>query len=80
MFADTLLSVTVTVTEISTGTQYTHVISAELPKDEKYVVYSDIWTLETPITGDFTIEVKNNCPSNLTSNKDSFTILKLEWQ
>lgn len=80
MFADTLLSVTVTVTEISTGTQYTHVISAELPKDEKYVVYSDIWTLETPITGDFTIEVKNNCPSNLTSNKDRFTILKLEWQ
>lgn len=80
MFTDTVLSCTVTVTEIATGNVYTHVISAELPKDEKYVVYNDEWTLETPVTGDFTIVLTNNCPSQNTGNKDRMTILSIEWQ
>ena len=79
MFTDTKLSVTVTITDAN-GNKYTHIIEAELSKDEKYVVYTDEWVLETPITGDFTIEIVNNCPSGSTSNKDRFTILSLVWE
>ena len=80
MFTDTKLSVTITVTELATGNVYTHTIAAELPKDEKYVVYSDAWKLETPVTGDYTIVFKNNCPSASTSNKDRMTLLKVEYK
>jgi hypothetical protein len=81
MFTDTKLSVTVTITELATGTKYTHTISKELNKDEKYVVYTEEWVLETPVVGDFTIEIVNNCPSNnSSSNKDRFTILDLSWE
>lgn len=79
IFSDTNLSVTVTLTELSTGNVYTHVISAELPKDEKYVVYTDEWVLEDYISGDFTIEIINNCPSQTTFNKDRMTIISIEW-
>ena len=80
MFTDTKLSVTVTVTELSTGNVYTHDISVTLVSTEKYVPYNDTWNLETAVTGDFTMTIKNNCPSNSTSNKDRMTILNLEWQ
>jgi hypothetical protein len=81
MFTDTELSVTVTVTELSTGNEYTHVIARSLPKDEKYVVYTEEWVLETPVIGDFTIEIVNNCPSkNSSSNKDRMTILSIDWE
>lgn len=80
MFTDTKLSVTITVTELATGNVYTHTIAAELPKDEKYVIYSDSWKLETPVTGDYTIVFKNNCPSGSTSNKDRMTLLKVEYK
>ena len=81
MFTDTELSMTVTVTDLSTGDKQTHDISnLGLDKNEKYVVYNDEWVLDTPIVGDFTIEVVNNCPSNLNSNKDRITILDLMWQ
>ena len=79
MFTDTKLSVTVTITDAN-GNKYTHIIEAELSKDEKYVVYTDEWVLETPITGDFTIEIVNNCPSGSTSNKDRFTVLSIVWE
>ena len=80
IFTDTLLSVTITVTELSTGNVYTHTISKELPKDEKYVVYSDSWKLDTPVKGDYTIVFTNDCPSNSTSNKDRMTLLKVEYK
>jgi hypothetical protein len=80
IFTDTKLSVTITVTELATGNVYTHTIAAELPKDEKYVIYSDSWKLETPVTGDYTIVFKNNCPSASTSNKDRMTLLKVEYK
>jgi len=80
MFTDTALKATVTVTEVATGNVQTHVIDVTLPKDEKYVVYPVEWVLETPITGDFTIEIVNNCPSaNSSSNKDRLTVLSIEW-
>ena len=80
MFTDTNLSVTITVTDLATGTQYTHDITVTLDKNDKYTVYSDEWTLETPVSGDFTIEVINNCPSKNTGNKDRMTILSLSWE
>jgi hypothetical protein len=80
MFTDTKLSVTITVTELSTGNVYTHTIANELDKNEKYVVHSDSWKLDTPVTGDYTIVFKNDCPSNSTSNKDRMTLLKVEYK
>ena len=80
MFTDTALSMTVTVTDAN-GNKYTHVIEQlSMDKNEKYVVYTAEWVLETPVTGDFTIEIVNNCPSNSTSNKDRITILDLTWE
>lgn len=80
MFTDTELSVTVKVTNLANGEEQTHVIAKSLSKDEKYVVYTDTWELETPIVGDFTIEIVNNCPTGATGNKDRFTILDIMWQ
>ena len=80
MFTDTSLSVTVTVTD-SNGNTYTHVIEQlTMDKNDKQNIYTDEWVLETPIYGDFTISVVNNCPSNLDSNKDRMTILDLSWE
>ena len=79
IFTDTELSVTVTITDAA-GNKYTHVIAQTLPKNEKYVVYTDVWTLETPVSGDFTIEIVNNCPSGNNSNKDRFTVLDVIWE
>lgn len=79
MFTDTKLSVTITITDLTTGTAYSETISVELPNTEKYVEYPFEWVLDTPITGDFTIEIVNNCPSAATGNKDRFTILSLTW-
>jgi hypothetical protein len=80
MFTDTDLSVTITVTDLTTGATYSAVAERRgLDKNEKYVVYDFEWVLEAPIAGDFTIEVINNSPSQSTSNKDRITILSLEW-
>ena len=80
-FTDTKLSVTIKVTDLSTGIVYEEVVSRDVEKDnDKFVVWDFEWVLETPITGDFTIEVINNCPSASTSNKDRITILDLSWE
>jgi hypothetical protein len=47
---------------------------------DKYVIWDYEWVLETPVEGDFTIEVVNDCPSGATGNKDRFTILELAWE
>ena len=80
IFTDTELSVTVTVTELSTGNVYTYVIARSLDKNEKYQVYTEVWTLDVPVTGEFTIEIVNNCPTNQNSNKDRMTILSIVWE
>lgn len=80
MFTDTELSFTVTVTDVATGTEYTKVISRTLEKNEKYVVYTEEWVLDTALTGDFTIELVNNCPTGATGNKDRVTILDIIWE
>ena len=81
MFTDTKLSVTITITDLATGTTYTQTVARDVEKDaDKYVVWNYEWVLETPVTGEFTIEVVNNCPSGSTSNKDRMTILELAWE
>ena len=80
IFSDTLLSVTIKVTELSSGKVYEHTISAELAKTDKYTVYQDSWKLETPVEGDYTIVITNNCPSNVDGNKDRITLLKVEYK
>ncbi len=80
MFTDTQLSVTVTVTELATGTKYTRDITVTLDKNDKYTVYTDVWTLDTPVVGDFTIEIVNNCPTGQNGNKDRITILDIIWE
>ena len=81
MFTDVKLSVTITVTELATGNKQSHVVARDVQKDtDKYVVWTEVWTLETPVSGEFTIEVVNNCPSASTSNKDRLTVLDLTWK
>ena len=80
MFTDTKLGATITVTEVATGKTQTHTISVELPKDEKQAIYTEEWTLETPVTGEFTIKIVNDCPSQNTGNKDRMTVLSIVWE
>ena len=81
MFTDTNLSATVTITDVASGEKQTLVIEKlDLNKDEKYEIYTAEFVLETAITGDFTIEIVNNCPSNLDSNKDRLTLLSVVWE
>lgn len=79
IFTDTKLSVTITITDLTTGAVYTHVVERDEAKDTKYVVWTDEWVLDTAIEGDFTIEIVNNCPTAQNSNKDRITILDLSW-
>lgn len=80
MFTDTKLSITITVTDLTTGSVYTHTVAREEDKNTKYEVWTDEWVLEPPITGDFTIVIVNDCPSKATGNKDRITILSLAWE
>ncbi len=81
MFTDTKLSATITVTDLATGTIYTQTVARDVAKDtDKYVVWDFEWVLETPITGDFTIVLVNDCPSGNTGNKDRMTVLELAWE
>ena len=45
----------------------------------QYTEYKVEWLLETAVSGDFTIEIVNNSPTNSTSNKDRVAIYKLTW-
>ena len=79
MFTDTKLGATIKITELSTGNTYTATLSKEAAKDDKYIIWTYEWVLETPVKGDFTIEIVNTCPSGNTGNKDRLTILDLIW-
>lgn len=80
MFTDTTLSVTIKITELATGNTYTKTLYKEADKNDKYTIWNFEWVLDTPVKGDFTIEIVNDCPSkNTSSNKDRLTILDLIW-
>ena len=77
-FGDNKLSVKVIIKDAAGQTYATHDIVKNSPT--KLQAYEDVWTLETPLVGNFTIEVVNNCPSNSSDNKDRFAILSLAWE
>ena len=79
MFTDTKLGAKITITDKTTGTAYTDTLSKEADKNDKGTKWTYEWTLDTPITGDFTIEVLNTSPTANTGNKDRLTILNLSW-
>ena len=47
--------------------------------DDKYIVYEFVFELETPVTGDFQIEIVNNCPTQASGNKDRLSIWNISW-
>ena len=80
MFTDTLLSATITITDVATGEVYTSTFSREEDKNTKYEIWTYEWVLESPIAGDFTIVIANDCPSQATGNKDRLTVLDVIWE
>ena len=78
-FTDTKLGITVTITDLATGTAYTKDLDVELDKNDKYTVYDFEFVLGTPIAGDFTIEIVNKCPTGQDGNKDRISIWNLNW-
>ena len=80
MFTDTILNAAITITDKATGNTYTNEIAREEEKNTKYVVWTFDWVLDTPITGDFTIEILNTCPTQQNSNKDRLTVLDIIWE
>ena len=80
MFTDTNLSATIKITDLTTGAVYTNTAAVNWDKNTKYEVEIFEWVLETPISGDFTIQVVNDCPNNQTGNKDRMTVLELAWE
>ena len=81
MFTDTALGMSISITDIATGEVYTATESREVSaSDDKYVIWTFEWVLDTPIAGDFTIELLNTCPSQATGNKDRLTVLDIVWE
>jgi hypothetical protein len=81
VFSDTKIKFTVTITDLATGTAYEYVVDRTFAdsKDGQHVLQTEEFVLETPITGDFTIQFVNNAPSAATSNKDRATIFNIAW-
>ena len=80
MFTDTNLGADITITDLATGAVYTNKLAKEADKNTKYEVWTYEWVLETPIAGDFKIEILNNSPTQQTGNKDRLTILDVSWE
>ncbi len=55
----------------------TDVVNADLAKLESAQF---VWTLETPVEGEFVIEIVNNCPTNKDGNADRYTLFNLAWE
>jgi len=74
------VNINITITEIATGaTQVINFVVAAADIVQK-TAYTKELTLETAITGEFTIVFSNNCPSNSTSsNKDRVSLWNIEW-
>jgi len=80
LFTDTTLSVTVYVKDVEGNVLYSEVITYAAEKNEKYVLNTYELVLETPIQGDFVIEIVNNCPTGVTGKKDRISIWNITWE
>jgi len=75
-FSDTQFKITIS---IKKGDEV--VASTVLEKTDltSSTVYEFTWNLETPVDGEFTIEIVNNCLSASTKNKDRLSLWDITW-
>ncbi|MBQ8718815.1 MAG: hypothetical protein IJY66_06080 [Clostridia bacterium] len=75
-FSDTQFKITIS---IKKGDEV--VASTVLEKTDltSSTVYEFTWNLETPVEGEFTIEIVNNCLSASTKNKDRLSLWDITW-
>ena len=81
LFTDKLFKVTITIKNEAGEVVATKVLEWEKSgnKEDKYDNQEFVWVLDTEVSGKFTIEFVNNCPSENTGNKDRLTIWNIEW-
>ena len=77
VYSDTKIGLTVNIKDTAGNVIASKVISNN--SASKFKVYTFEWELETPVTGDFVVEIVNNSPSKSSSNKDRTAIFNLEW-
>lgn len=77
MFSDSKVGVTIKITDANGVSQTTTLSDTTMTK---FAVETFTWTLETAVTGSFTIEITNTCPSNSTSNKDRISIWNIQYE
>ena len=77
LFTDTKFSVTVYIKNAAGEVLHQEVVSYDNPDKVKYEVRT--YTLELEVEGEFVIEIINNCPNQITGNKDRATIWNIEW-
>ena len=70
------INITITITGADGQSATKNLVVSSITKNTAYTFE---WVLDTAITGDFTIVITNNCPSNSTSNKDRTSIWNLCW-
>ncbi|MBR2967017.1 MAG: prepilin-type N-terminal cleavage/methylation domain-containing protein [Clostridia bacterium] len=78
VFGDSKLGGTITIKDTQGNTLATYTFGSN--SVTKFNVQAETWELETPIAGDFTIEIVNNCPSNNNSNGDRLAIWNITWE
>ena len=73
-YSDTKLNITISVKQNGSVVASTNLVETSITKLKAYN-----FEYEFNVAGDFVIEIKNNSPSNSTSNKDRVAIWNLEW-
>ncbi|MBE6620412.1 MAG: hypothetical protein E7625_03500 [Ruminococcaceae bacterium] len=76
-FSDTQFKLTI---NIKQGDKVVATTTLEKTGLTQSTVYDFTWTLETPVEGEFTIEIINECLSNSGSNKDRLSIWNITWE
>ena len=81
LFTDKQFSATVSIKDASGNVVATKNVefSSNGTTADKYIVYEFVFELETAVTGEFQIEIVNNCPTQNTGNKDRLSIWNLSW-
>ncbi len=79
LFSDTNFALTINVKNAEGTVVATTTLSWNSTDVARYAQNDFSWTLETPVEGEFTLEIINACPSASTSNKDRATIWNVEW-
>ena len=76
-FGDTQFKLTI---NIKQGDKVVATTTLEKTGLTKETVYDFTWTLETPVEGEFTIEIVNECLSQQDKNKDRLSIWNITWE